>query len=318
MNALRHAIAILILVLPETVTAQISIDWPLIGLGDGQGVTDCSDAPAACQGEVCSEPGTIEVFIYPSGNGGQVSSCAFALDYPNDWSIVTAEVCAGIVTEGSVYLPRDGFRMQFAPCINGLNPALRLVFIALSAGRMTSVAGNTTFGYTSCPNGIFHSYGVRGGYIDVGNVCGGYPLRNPCDFCSLTGSHAPMAVVAPSALEITVGQGQVGTANIHVTTGLQCQQLPECTNLPTLCNGELQSNTSWLQFVTLGQGNFEARIDASSLIPGTYDGSAEAEGYGCCNSVCWPVLLTVVPSTTGIGEPEPVPVSWGRLKSHYR
>src|SRR5262245_12823551 len=109
------ALAILVtLMLPAPGTAQINLNWPVIGLGGMVGVSDCSDAPIACQGEVYSEPGTIEVFIYPSGNGDQVSSCTFALDYPESWSIVGGEVCAGVVTEGLIYLPRNGLRMEFS------------------------------------------------------------------------------------------------------------------------------------------------------------------------------------------------------------
>ncbi len=317
-SAIATGILLLSLARAPDSTAQVVIDWPLLGLGSTPGPTDCSDAPPACQGLVFSQPGTAEVFVYPSGELEEVSSFSFALSYPEDWSVVSAEVCYGVVTRGNIYILREGVTMAFSPCVSGWTPVLRFIIIAPSVGRLESVPGPDPFGYTACFNGQFRPYGYSRGYVDFGNVCGGFPLRNPCDFCTLQGFHIPILEVDPPSLEMTVPSGQIGTSTVSVTTGFICQPLPECSNLPTWCHGTLRSRTDWLSFSDLGQGLLEVRADATYLPPGTYEGLAEAEGGGCCDSVCWSLLLSVTPPTTSIGEvPGLQPVSWGQIKTTY-
>lgn len=313
--------------------AQILVGYPTISISTAD---DCTDAPVVCGGRsFLPEPGTFDVFVYPTeGLPDQVFECAFGLTWPAEWLLLNVDVCAGTIIEGGISTPGDGIRLRFNPPILGDRAVLRLRLTATSIGRLQFTRGPAGAYGMRCPAlGDWWDY-IGGGwgrfpYVDVGDLCGGVPGRGPCDKCwFIYGDFEPSAVFTPSSLTMNVEQGAVGTAVLDVYTHASCLPGDECGGgpVPLGCYSGFHSRTSWLGFVELGSPSpgvlrYEVRLDATSLLPGLYYGEAEAEPATdgtCCAAVCWPLELTVVPSTTAIGEQETRPASWGEIKATYR
>lgn len=299
------------------VNGQIVTDYPLIAW---TGPTDCGQAPQICEGgsHIPDAPASFDAFVYIKGDGGEFEECALGVTWPADWSVVP-ELCAGSIVEGSLDNLRDGIRVVFAPCVYSYTPFLHLRIEATSVGRIQAAPGvNGAYGSRRC-GGNFESYWQeKSGYVDVGDVCGGFPMQSPCDFCHAYGGYEPSGTFDPLSWEVTVTEGETATIPLHVSPGGQCDVVLGCGGGHQYCEPYmLDSHAEWLT-IDGYYDDYEARVDATGLAPGVYYGGGEVEGYGCCRSECWPVELTVVPPTTSLEEPAENPATWGQIKAVYR
>ena len=58
----------------------------------------------------------------------------------------------------------------------------------------------------------------------------------------------------------------VSTVQVEDVLGAtECQTIPECSPFPMFCNNQLQSQVEWLGITHLGDGRYEARVDARQL-----------------------------------------------------
>lgn len=302
---------------PAPATAQVLNTFP-VAAGVPGITARCPDAPAVCSGLSYFDPGTVEIFIYPLPVPELIVGTSFAIDFPPAWSVLDAELCAGSIVQGHLNQPAAGLRIEFPAPFDATRPILRYVVSAPTVGRWQFAPGpGGVYGYWRAPGGVFQGYWGQGSYLDVGDVCGDVALRHPCEYCELGPGNVPSAFFEPPNLAITVQQGETATAPLRVTPGSSCLPIPSCGSDPIACYNGFASATPWLSFLHLGGNSYLARIDASALVPGTYDGSAEAEGRRCCQSVCWPVALTVTPPTTPVGDPL-LRSTWGAIKSIYR
>lgn len=317
--------ALLVIATSSPVNSQVVANWPVIATS---GPTECGQAPPMCEGgsHIQNAPASFDAFVYISGEAYQVEECALGVTWPATWS-VEAEICAGSIVEGTLDNLQDGIRVAFAPCVYGSTAFLHLRVEASSTGRIIAVPGTGgAFGWRSCGGGNFEPYWFeQSGYVDVGDVCGGFPMQYPCDACTIYGGlfgGEPSATFAPSSWQVTVPQGGKATISVYLESVGECQQIPECVGGPWgpyPCDDTLlpQPETEWLTVARV-DAHYEARVDGANLPPGVYYGGAEVEGYGCCASVCWPVELTVVPPTTAIEEPPTSAATWGQIKALYR
>lgn len=295
------------------VNGQIPGNWPVIGWTDP---TDCGQAPGICGGgsHIPNAPASFDAFVYINFDGGAYEECALGVTWPADWSVV-AELCAGSIVEGTLDNLHDGIRVAFAPCAYAYFPFLHLRVEAPSAGRIKAVPGaNAAFGSRPCDHSFEPYYwGEFSGYVDVGDVCGGFPMDYPCDLCTPYYGHTPSGTFDPPSWEVTVTEGEAATIPLHVSGGGQCDNLPECGGGQHYCEPYvLDSQTEWLTIVG-NYDDYEARVDATGLAPGIYYDGGEIEGFRCCRAECWPVELTVLPRTTAVNS-----ATWGQIKAVYR
>jgi hypothetical protein len=302
-----------ILLSPTLAGAQIVVEWPTMSIGPGPPPTGCGAAPFVCEGAThVEEPGRFEVFVYPFADVGEMlAECAFGIVWPQDWTMEAAELCAGSIIEGDINNLWRGIRILFSPCIPAETAVLRLLMNAPSVGRMQFYGdtGGGPWEYRGCGAPNLSPYFDSIGYVDAGDICGDSPLGWPCSYCD--SHHEPAALFNPSSLRMTVEQGQIGIALVEVVPGEECTSIPECGGWPLPCYDGFGPQVEWLSFTEVGTHLYEAHVDATGLALGVHHGSAEAEGGGCCKSICWPVEVTVVqPSAVG-------PATWGQIKSTY-
>lgn len=314
------AFAATALLCPPRASAQFgNASWP-IAVEPAYFGQRCEYAPAVCDGHTLVAPGNVEIFIYLRFPYEPITAAAFSIDYPSEWSVLRARSCEGAVTEGDIYQPRNGLHITFAQPFDCSRPVLKYLVSAPTVGRWQfAPTPDGLYGCWTPPNGHYHLFWGPGSYLDVGNVCGDAHLRFPCDTCELVGYiQEPAASFSPPSLAITVPQHETLTVPLLVIPGGTCVP-PQGCGYPRPCFQGFSSNSPWLSFIDAGGNgnNYLARLDTTLLTPGVYHGSAEAEGPRCCQSVCWPVELTVIPSTTPVDD-SARQSTWGTIKSMYR
>ena len=264
------------------------------------------------------EIGTFEAFIYPMFEWGTIdlTSCSFGLSYPQDWSILSVELCNGVVSEGNLYDLRSGITVTFSPCVSSDLAVLHLIVGAPSVGRMALAPGPLgRYGFASC-QAQYHPYWGDYSYIEVGDVCGSRPLGSPCDYCLLHYTGPRAATFTPPTLQLATGTGGVVFADVQVDPGDQCTSIPECGGWPQPCFDTLRSHVPWLTYEWI-LGGIRVRADAQSLPPGLYHGGIEAIAGSCCLETCLDVELTVN-QPTAIEDPSLINATWGGIKSTYK
>jgi hypothetical protein len=259
----------------------------------------CDDAPPPCEGASWVQTtGRYEFDMYRVDWAGMPSEAArFSLTWPESWSVVSAEVCAGALVSGDLGVPGTPLEFSFPDCPPAAAPFLRIVLDCPTPGSF--FAGNSpkvkVCGLSTWEQEFLALQ------CDVGDWCGRLPFHG-CDWCSQL-HHAAAGFDTPS-LALTLPPGGTWSRMLYLwgDLGPDCGGAPECGEGYGRCFGGLDPDAAWLTttiFWPPGDGHqripYRLDVDAAGLPPGEYSGKVVSiPGCGWCVGNCMEVHLRVL------------------------
>ena len=297
----------------STASAQIPVPLVTVSARTFDASNTCDNAPWECNGATTvSTPGVMEFDVYgPEEGGSFLESVRFSLSWPEDWTALSWEMCAGgDLLDGDPGTAGSPITVGFS-CEEHVGlPFLRLIIDCTTPGRFSidPPPGAEDVTGITCGGLLDSSWGPA--YVEVGDYCGRLPIPTPCHgYCRgrLSASFDPPAL----AVTLTSGDEASEMVSVYGLVDFTCEGPWVCTGggseeIP--CFGGLSATEEWIEIELVAASppwhDYAITVDAGSLPPGEYAGRVASSSLCTeCKSNCMEISLVVEQALSAPDEP---------------